>query len=424
MGGYYVDLRNLGANRTLVLLNGKRLGTTTDGLQDLSQVPISAIDRVEVLKDGASAIYGSDAIAGVVNLITRRDFDGAEASGYVGQYDQGDGDKQTYSMTMGAHGDRGSVQFTAEYSKEDPVWARNRPYSAFGSTSRHPTAGWSIVSQYGNFFMPDGYCSSGLCALNPGGNPANPADWHNTGAGGGTNDRSNPNEQMMLNTGIERHSLFVSGDYSITDNIKFSSDFLYNKRSTTKQVAGYPFQPAFYLPFTLPDDVTAIGLSPDSYFNPTGEKIDFYRRGWEVPRVTRSNLQTYRFSGTLEGSFDIGERTFNWDVGGFVNNNDLLKIQHGGFQPDRPHLRSVYRSSTPVPASVTCGTGPDNALPYGSAPGSCVPQSVHPGWHHRSELVVDRLAGLSVPVLPRHRQYPDSGLHRQHHRPDLCLAGW
>ena len=373
VGGYYIDLRNLGANRTLVLLNGKRLGTTTDGLQDLSQVPISAIDRVEVLKDGASAIYGSDAIAGVVNLITRRDFDGAEASAYVGQYDQGDGDKQTYSMTMGAHSDRGSVQFTAEYSKEDPVWARNRPYSAFPSTSRHPTAGWSIVSKEGNFFMPDGYCSSGLCALNPGGNPANPADWHNTGAGGGTNDRTNTNEAMMLNTGIERHSLFVSGDYSITDNIKFSSDFLYNKRSTTQQVAGYPFQPAFYLPFTLPDDVTAIGLSPDSYFNPTGEKIDFYRRGWEVPRVTRNDLQTYRFSGTLEGSFDIGERTYNWDVGGFVNNNDLLKIQHGDFSLiglTGALGPSFLDSGTGL---VTCGAGPDNALPYGSAPGSCVP---------------------------------------------------
>jgi iron complex outermembrane receptor protein len=374
VGGYYIDLRNLGANRTLVLLNGKRLGTTTDGLQDLSQVPISAIDRVEVLKDGASAIYGSDAIAGVVNLITRRNFDGAEASTYLGQYDQGDGDKQTYSMTLGAHNDRGSVQFTAEYSKEDPVWARNRPYSAFPRTDRHPASGWSIVSKEGNFFMGPDYCSSGLCALNPGGNPANPADWHNTGAGGGTNDRSNANEQMMLNTGIERHSLFVSGDYNITDNIKFSSDFLYNKRSTTQQVAGYPFQPAFVLPFTLPDDQThAIDLSPDSYFNPTNENIDFYRRGWEVPRTTRSDLQTYRFSGTLAGSFDLGERTWNWDVGGFVNNNDLLKVQHGDFSliGVQGALGPSFRD--PNSGLVTCGTGPDNALPYGSAPGSCVP---------------------------------------------------
>jgi len=68
VGGYYIDIRNLGAARTLVLLNGKRLGATTSGLQDLSQIPMSAIERVEVLKDGASSIYGSDAIAGVVNV--------------------------------------------------------------------------------------------------------------------------------------------------------------------------------------------------------------------------------------------------------------------------------------------------------------------------------------------------------------------
>jgi iron complex outermembrane receptor protein len=373
VGGYYIDMRNLGNNRTLVLLNGKRLGTTTSGAQDLSQIPVSAIDRIEVLKDGASAIYGSDAIAGVVNIITRKNFDGAEATAYLGQYSQGDGDKQTYSMTMGAHSDKGSITFSAEYSKEDPVWAKDRPYSRFGSTTRHPDAGWSIVSQYGNFFMPDGYCASGLCALNPGGNPANPADWHDTGAGGGTADRSNPNEEMMLNTGIERHSLFVSGDYNITDNIKFSSDFLYNKRETTQQVAGYPFQPAFYMPFTLPEGRDVIGLEPSSYFNPTGEKVYFYRRGWEVPRVTQNDLTTYRFSGTLEGSFDIGEHTWNWDIGGFVNDNSLLKVQHGDFS-----LIGATGALGPsfldtATGLVTCGTGPDNALPYGSAPGSCVP---------------------------------------------------
>mgnify|MGYP001552447402 FL=1 len=80
VGGYYIDICNLGAQRTLILVNGQRLGVTTSGLQDLSQIPFAAIERIEVLKDGASSIYGSDAIAGVVNIITRKNFDGAEAS--------------------------------------------------------------------------------------------------------------------------------------------------------------------------------------------------------------------------------------------------------------------------------------------------------------------------------------------------------
>jgi iron complex outermembrane receptor protein len=82
VGGYYIDIRNLGAQRTLVLVNGKRLGISTSGLQDLSQIPVSAIERIEVLKDGGSALYGSDAIAGVVNVITRSNFDGVEANVY------------------------------------------------------------------------------------------------------------------------------------------------------------------------------------------------------------------------------------------------------------------------------------------------------------------------------------------------------
>ena len=106
VGGYYVDIRNLGAQRTLVLMNGKRLGATTAGYQDLSQIPMSAVERIEILKDGASSIYGSDAIAGVVNVITRKNFDGGEANVYVGQYGKGDGDTETYSMTLGARGER------------------------------------------------------------------------------------------------------------------------------------------------------------------------------------------------------------------------------------------------------------------------------------------------------------------------------
>ena len=384
VGGYYIDLRNLGNNRTLVLLNGKRLGATTSGAQDLSQVPISAIERVEVLKDGASAIYGSDAISGVVNIITRKNYDGAEASAYVGQYDQDDGARQTYSMTFGSHNERGSLTVSAEYSKDDPVWAKNRSWSRYPQGPRHPTTGWTPVSQWGVFFFPGSFnCGQGdspygACTLNPGGNPYNPNDWHGTNSAGGTTDLSNANEEMMVQTGVERHSLFVSGDYSITDNIKFSTDLLYNKRSTLQQVAGYPLSPANQVPGAA---TPYLGLSPQSYYNPVGDRflgegngqmVYFYRRGWEVPRTTQSDLQTYRASGTLEGSFNIGDHTWNWDVGGYVNTNDLLKIGHGDFNKfalSQALGPSYYNEGT---GRVECGT-PDHPIPFGSTPGSCIP---------------------------------------------------
>uniref|UniRef100_UPI00203D898B TonB-dependent receptor plug domain-containing protein n=2 Tax=Gammaproteobacteria TaxID=1236 RepID=UPI00203D898B len=99
------------------------------GYTDLAAIPTSVVERIEVLTDGASAIYGSDAIAGVINIITRKNFDGLEASVYGGQYGQGDGEKQVYNFVYGQTGERGSITFGAEYSKEDPVWAKDRSFS-------------------------------------------------------------------------------------------------------------------------------------------------------------------------------------------------------------------------------------------------------------------------------------------------------
>ena len=93
-GTTQVNLRGLGINRTLVLLNGRRMvngGTGANSSVDLNVIPVSLIERVEVLKDGASAIYGADAVAGVVNIITKQGFDGAEAAVRYGQTSQGDG---------------------------------------------------------------------------------------------------------------------------------------------------------------------------------------------------------------------------------------------------------------------------------------------------------------------------------------------
>src|SRR5690606_31557585 len=106
-GGQYIDLRNLGAQRTLVLVNGKRLGISPDGFQDVSTIPASMVERIDVLKDGASSIYGSDAMAGVINIITRSNFEGAEVNAYLGQFGQGDGQKQSYDFVVGMTGDRG-----------------------------------------------------------------------------------------------------------------------------------------------------------------------------------------------------------------------------------------------------------------------------------------------------------------------------
>lgn len=375
VGGYYVDIRNLGNNRTLVLLNGKRLGASTSGSQDLSQIPMAAIERIEILKDGASAIYGSDAIAGVVNIITRRNYEGLQFDSYLSQYDKDDGKVQTYSMTMGSHSERGSITMSAEYGKSDPVSPTRSKATAYPQGPVHPTVGWTGTSQWGRLIAPSGFCgnsASQTCTLNPGGNPFDPNDYHVTFSGGGLSDRSNAGSQQFLQTGLEHYSLFVSSEYAITDDIRFKSDLLYNRRATDQQNAGYPYQASDF----------GQELSVDSYYNPLGShhahpgyedtSVNFVRRMWEVPRSERSTLDTFRFSAGLEGTFDIAGRSWGWDVGGYVNTNDVRKSGRGN-----ANLYNVANALGPSfldPATgrVTCGT-PDNPLPYGASPGSCVP---------------------------------------------------
>ncbi len=150
-GDTFVDLHNLGSQRVLILLNGHRWVPTLSGSVDLNTIPAAIIERVEVLLDGASSIYGSDAIAGVINIITVQNYNGAEATAYMGIY-QGhnagvaansqlgltsaipggthwDGKVQEYSFTLGASNAREGALLSVGYREQQPIWAGNRTQS-------------------------------------------------------------------------------------------------------------------------------------------------------------------------------------------------------------------------------------------------------------------------------------------------------
>ncbi|NZA25850.1 TonB-dependent receptor [Luteimonas sp. SJ-92] len=349
-GGTYVDLRNLGPERTLVLLNGKRLGINNDGLQDLATIPSSMVERIEVLKDGASSLYGSDAIAGVINVITRRNFDGAEANAYYGQYGDGDGEQQSFDFIIGSTGERSSITFGVQYDKEEPVWAKDRWWSEVSYPGQHPAYNRTTVGAIGNIWDPD----RGWVVLREGGDPTNLADYRpQEGATPGDDgDTTNPSEQMMVKTGMERTSIFTSADLDLTDSIRFVADASFNRRETQVQVAGYPYQSGAI-------DVQT-PISEDSYFNPTGEELDFRRRGWEVPRVTNRRLDTYRFSGVFEGSFDVGDRYFDWDAGYLFTRGDAVIRARGDFNK-LAVAQAVGPSFMNDQGVVQCGT-PDDPI--------------------------------------------------------------
>jgi iron complex outermembrane recepter protein len=118
-GSATVSLRGLGEDRTLLLVNGRRIVT-----QDVNSIPMSMVERVEILKDGASAIYGSDAIGGVVNFILKKNFEGAEATINYGISKEDDGQRHGVSSTFGLSGERGNLIVSANYSMQEPVPGR------------------------------------------------------------------------------------------------------------------------------------------------------------------------------------------------------------------------------------------------------------------------------------------------------------
>src|ERR1044071_8106368 len=125
-GSTRINLRSLRAARTLGPLNGRRVvpsGTGADPSVDFGTIPLAMIERVEVLKDGASAIYGSDAIAGVVNVITRTNMNGTEANAYVSQTGKGDGTNYDLSFVTGHSSNRGNITFSGGYQNQKPVMA-------------------------------------------------------------------------------------------------------------------------------------------------------------------------------------------------------------------------------------------------------------------------------------------------------------
>lgn len=364
-GGTYIDLRNVGAQRTLILVNGQRMGTTTGGYADVSQIPSAIVDHIEILKDGASSIYGSDAIAGVINIITRKGLDGGSASVYKGRYSEGDGDQISADLSWGFKADKGWFSGTLQYTDEDPVWASDRPYSAYPNTVLHPTVGLSAINQYGTLIDP----VLGSLTVNRGADPRLISNYHRTTVA----DFSNVSEQQTLKTGMERKAVFLDAGYDLTDRLLLKGSALYSVRDTFRNIPGYPYRSSTWGALNAP-------LSIDSYYNPVGNQsgyvsphaVNYQRRTWEVPRSGNNKVTTMRLSALLEGNFDMGERTWYWDAGYLFNRLRTDKTGTGDLNLRNVQLASGASYLNGATGRVECGTAA-NPIAYGSGSGQCIP---------------------------------------------------
>ncbi len=322
-GAATVDLRGLGVNRSLVLVDGKRwIGTVSNanGAVDINSIPMTLIERVEVLKDGASAIYGSDAIGGVVNFILRRDFQGLEASAYYGISSRGDAGTERYDATFGMTGDKGNVVLGVSYDKEDSVSAADRAYSSqpyqlyagehgIGGTSRILTGRYVVPrSAATGVNLSDPNCGSGANVVltridgRPGTSTSDFRCFDNL------NDVYNFQADGNLNlTPQERTAMFVSGNYQLSENVE-----AFVLGSWLKTESSFFIAP---LPFDGRAAVDNVPISGDSIYNPFGVDITDARlrlRDFIPTRTTRFETDTYQITAGLRGNF--GDSSWSWDA--------------------------------------------------------------------------------------------------------------
>ncbi|WP_369059791.1 TonB-dependent receptor [Caulobacter sp. 73W] len=280
-GTAQVNLRGLGINRTLTLLNGRRLvngGTGANSAPDLNTIPTAIIGRIEVLKDGASAVYGADAVAGVVNIITKTDLEGFAVAGRYGLSGEGDGGDLTLDASYGVRGDRGGLAFAVSYQTTDAVnMAKRAPCPLSGATGAlvclgsGSTAGGRVSLANGqtvNFTTGNAYEPYSAAAHGFNGNPylnaVNPID--------------------RLTTGL-------FGDYELTDSITLFGEFLYTHRQTTQ--------------LSSPGTLAGFAVAASNPTNPTGGAINIIQRRLVEGGPRNAFQETNTYQATLGARGDL-----------------------------------------------------------------------------------------------------------------------
>ncbi len=359
-GGPNVNLRSLGPNRTLVLVNGQRWVSALDSSVNLSTIPLPLVERIEVLKDGASAIYGSDAIAGVVNIITRNDFHGAQLGAQYGTSQYGDGTTRAVDVTYGRGGDGWNIALGLQYGNDSPIYARDRAITAL------PNPGLPLAATGGPFtvyVLPDGT----FLALTPGRPGTSPDDFHDFDPGA---DRGfNFQQYTYLQAPEARRSAFAKGRFELGAKVAVSADLLFNRRESS-QLAAPPIL------FTDALDVigpAAITIPADNAYNPFGQPVVsvFERLTGLGPRFYDQTVDTSWLHLGLDGLFEFAGRDWIWNV-------DLTRAESNERRLGGPYARNdelalaLGTSFIDAAGVAHCGT-PDDIID------GCVPLDVFGG---------------------------------------------
>ncbi len=383
-GAVRVSLRGLGSERTLVLVNGRRMvasGTGANSSVDLSTIPTAIIKRVEVLKDGASAIYGSDAVAGVVNIITRDDFEGFEANTmYDAATENGDGETKSFDVTVGFAGDKGNVVVNAYYTQQGAQWSGDREWSKYeldmnpytgeldrGGSSAPPWGTYNginnefrVENDEGQLVLPDGMCGSFTHGAGSGPGQSDPSDFVdpvNFVCRDGGRDAYNYAPANYHLTPQERYGFFASGNYEFNDSARFFTELSFARRTSDTKLAPLPLAPLAFF------GQSAV-YSKDNFYNQTQGPVnaegntvdisDWRRRMVETGgRDSRFRIETVRAVVGFDGQINDD---WGYEVSYIFGANDSATAGAGGVNFDKVVQAVGPSFYDETSKQVLCGT--------------------------------------------------------------------
>lgn len=376
-GASEINLRYLGSKRTLVLVDSMRFinGSSASGIPasvDLNAIPQAAIERVEVLNDGASAIYGSDAIGGVVNIITKTKQDGLEASAQHGLFKEGDGFTQNYDVSygFGIKSTGTEIIVGGSYVSQRPVFDGDRSFSAFPDPFlTQCNTSCSSATPLGRFLvLGDNLTLRGPVSGKPNFDPLNPTSPASDFKGFTSADRYNFAPTNYLLTPYKRYSAFANLEQPLGGDIKFSGKFFFNRRQSANQAAPLPL---FIGPDSgngnLLDNITIDGSNPYNPFGtlsaaPGASNYSFIARRLVEggPRHYDQRVDSYYGTATLSGKFQLFSHDWFWDVNGVYGTSHAQQSVSGNVNAANVQqaLGPIANCTDPcVPLNIFGGVG-------------------------------------------------------------------
>jgi outer membrane receptor protein involved in Fe transport len=367
-GSIRVSLRGIGPQATLVLLNGHRVapgGTGADNSVDLSAIPTNVIERIEILKDGASAIYGSDAIGGVINIITRKRMEGGDISILGGTSSRLDGNTVDMSGMLGATSEHGSFLISGNFYNAGAVMADARGFSQeqkiFDSTTGKVTTLGSGTIPNGRIVLPASQAGmqNGNAAWNSlvGANPMATSFtrdasgmWRPFAGSGLTQDGFNYQPFNYLITPQKRFNVFLTGEYHLGSAARVYVDSFYTKRNSAQTLAPEP----------LVLDTEGVTVSAANVYNPFGRDFDAVRRRLLEfgDRHFQQDIHNFHLVSGVDGTTPQSWgplRGWFWDASFNFSSNESTELKTGNLRLTklRDAVGPSYRDQA---GAVHCGT--------------------------------------------------------------------